>query len=48
MHTRGGYHPSDPLQPLSLYSRAETSYGGSEEVQRNIVGERALGLPREP
>jgi alkylation response protein AidB-like acyl-CoA dehydrogenase len=36
------------LQRLFLYSRADTIYGGSNQVQRNVIGERALGLPKEP
>jgi alkylation response protein AidB-like acyl-CoA dehydrogenase len=33
---------------LFLYSRADTIYGGSNQIQRNVIGERALGLPKEP
>jgi alkylation response protein AidB-like acyl-CoA dehydrogenase len=35
-------------QRLFLYTRADTIYGGSNEIQRNIIGERGLGLPPEP
>ncbi|MFF7391690.1 acyl-CoA dehydrogenase family protein [Streptomyces scabiei] len=38
----------DPSQQMFLFSRADTIYGGSDEVQRTIIAERVLGLPREP
>jgi alkylation response protein AidB-like acyl-CoA dehydrogenase len=36
------------LQRLFLFARSETIYGGSNQIQRNQIAERALGLPREP
>jgi acyl-CoA dehydrogenase len=46
-----GGDPADALtaaQRLFLYTRADTIYGGSNQIQRNIIGERGLGLPPEP
>lgn len=36
------------LPNLFLYSRADTIYGGTNQIQRNLIAERALGMPREP
>jgi alkylation response protein AidB-like acyl-CoA dehydrogenase len=47
----GGVLPDDrlhPLQRLFLWTRCDTIYAGSNQIQRNIISERALGLPRGP
>ncbi len=36
------------VQEMTLFAPAPSIYGGTDEIQKNIIGERVLGLPKEP
>ena len=44
----GAPYALNRLQSMYLFTRSDTIYGGTNQIQRNIIAERALGMPREP
>jgi alkylation response protein AidB-like acyl-CoA dehydrogenase len=44
----GAPYALSQLQRMYLFTRSDTIYAGSNQIQRNIISERALGMPREP
>jgi alkylation response protein AidB-like acyl-CoA dehydrogenase len=48
LRPEGDGYPTSDWQNVFLSSRAGTIYSGTSEIQRTIIGERALGLPKEP
>jgi alkylation response protein AidB-like acyl-CoA dehydrogenase len=43
----GAPYELNRLQSLFLFTRSDTIYGGTNQIQRNIIAERGLGMPKE-
>ena len=43
-----GPYELNRLQSMYLFVRSDTIYGGTNQIQRNIIAERGLGMPKEP
>ncbi|MEZ5372878.1 MAG: acyl-CoA dehydrogenase family protein [Microthrixaceae bacterium] len=44
-HGDAAHDEMEAAHRLFFFTRSDTLYGGSNEIQRNVIGERALGLP---
>jgi alkylation response protein AidB-like acyl-CoA dehydrogenase len=45
---KGAPYELSRLQSMYLFVRSDTIYGGTNQIQRNIIAERGLGMPKEP
>ena len=51
LHSYNGQAPNPKyamVTEMALFAQGPPIYGGTDQVQRNIIGERVLGLPKEP